>query len=121
MFATKLPFCSGGIIHPFCCQGLSSFFLKSGEPLRGRCCQYSQARPPYPPVTARTSEQSLRVERCNSMQSNGLQSRRPLFLHKHDPLFSCRELNQSHPLQIVSLPCQFSSCLCSGPGQFLRW
>ena len=34
MWATKLPFCDGGITHPFRCQGLSSFFLKPDVPSR---------------------------------------------------------------------------------------
>ena len=74
MFATKLPFCSGGITHPLRCQGLSSFFLEYGVSIHGRCCRYNQIRQLYPPGVVNSIWQSLLAVHCNSVQPDVLQN-----------------------------------------------
>ena len=79
MFATKLPFCSGGITHPLCCR-FDFVFLKRGVPPHERCCLCSQSRQPCRLITSETTSRNPRVAHYNSMQSNGLRNLRLPFI-----------------------------------------
>src|SRR6056297_50651 len=58
MAATKSLFCSGGITHPFCFQGLISFFLEPVAPSHVIGHSHSPVQPCDRPASEGTSEKT---------------------------------------------------------------